>query len=109
GFAMAARGPGSGSGNSKPPVTGSSGPGSRAFTKDNFRANLGRLTGGIPEGADAHHVFPQKFEEQFRQAGINIHDPRYGTWWETMAHQRAGLMYNQQWKAFLRPGRSAEQ
>ncbi len=96
GFAMAAHGPVPGSAPSEP----------RPFTADNFRKNLGRLTGGTPEGADAHHVFPQKFEPDFRRAGINIHDPRYGAWWETTAHQQAGYEYNEQWQEFFRDNRT---
>ncbi|HEY8207039.1 MAG TPA: hypothetical protein VIG99_06150 [Myxococcaceae bacterium] len=90
GFAMASHGP----------VPGAD-PESRPFTADNFRKNLGRLTGGIPEGADAHHVFPQKYADKFTAAGINIHDPRYGAWWETTAHQRVGFEYNEQWRKFF--------
>jgi hypothetical protein len=79
---------------------------SRPFTADNIRTNLGRLTGGIPEGADAHHVFPQKLANYFKRAGINIHDPRYGAWWETKAHQQAGFAYNAQWGKFFERSRS---
>jgi hypothetical protein len=93
-FAMASHG--SGPGPDTPP------PKSRPFTANNFRTNLGRLTGGIPKGADAHHVFPQMFEENFTKAGLNIHDPRYGAWWETTAHQRAGYAYNVKWRQFFR-------
>ena len=76
--------------------------GLQAFTANNFRMNLGRRTGRIPEGAQAHHVFPVKFEEHFRMAGINVHDPRFGTWWETGAHQRRAHAYNEAWEVFFR-------
>jgi hypothetical protein len=100
GVAMAAHGPASG---------GASG--LRAFTEDNFRENLARVTGGAPKGAQAHHVFPQKFAPQFRKAGINIHDPRYGVWWETEAHQRLSFSYNAEWDDFFKanPSPSIEQ
>jgi hypothetical protein len=54
-------------------------------------------------------VFPQKFADKFTKAGINIHDPRFGAWWETKAHQQAGLAYNNAWRDFLGPERSAEE
>jgi hypothetical protein len=90
GFAMASHGP----------IPGASEE-LRAFTEDNFRANLARLTGIDPEGAQAHHVFPQKFAKQFKAAGINIHDPRFGAWWETKAHQRLSSAYNAEWEDLL--------
>src|SRR5690606_6974637 len=74
----------------------------KAFTKENFRENLGRMTGGIPEGAHAHHVLPVKFEKNFRKAGINIHEPRFGTWWQAGAHKAAARGYNARWREFFR-------
>ena len=81
----------------------------RVLTAGNFRTNLGRLTGRIPEGSQAHHVFPQRFAEQFGKSGINIHDPRFGAWWEAGAHQRASPAYNQAWERFLQSNPSTEQ
>ncbi|HYV46080.1 MAG TPA: hypothetical protein VFA20_14520 [Myxococcaceae bacterium] len=103
-FAMAGHGPGSGSSAPTPPKL-------RGFTEDNFRENLGRLTGHVPEGTDAHHVLPQEFRSQCRRAGINIDDPRYGAWWERTAHQQASSAYNNEWRKFFRnnPSPSAEQ
>jgi hypothetical protein len=82
-----------------------------SFTQGNFRENLARLTGGIPEGAQAHHVFPVRFEAQFSRAGINIHDPRFGAWWEAGAHGRAATAYNKAWERFfeLNPSPTSEQ
>lgn len=74
-----------------------------------LKARHRRLTGGIPEGAHAHHVFPQKFAEQFGRAGININDPRFGTWWEAGAHQRAASAYNAAWERFLQTNPSTGQ
>ena len=54
-------------------------------------------------------MFPQKFAVQFRKAGINIHDPRFGAWWETKAHQQAVFNYNAKWEQFMRGKRSAEE
>ncbi len=73
----------------------------RALTKENFRYNLSGLTGEIPEGAEAHHVFPQAFESEFNQVGLNIHDPKFGAWWEAGEHGRRAYEYNQRWRAFL--------
>ena len=50
----------------------------KSFTRNNFRDNLGRLTGGIPDGMQAHHTLPYAFETEFSRIGINVHDPKYG-------------------------------
>jgi hypothetical protein len=76
-------------------------PALRSFTASNFRTNLGRLTGGIREGAQAHHVFPQKFGAAFEKAGINIHDPRFGAWWESGSHLKNASSYNAAWSEFF--------
>ena len=72
----------------------------RSFTKSNFRHNLGQLTGKLPSNAQAHHVFPQKFADKF--AGkVNIHNPKYGAWWETSSHLKNARAYNQAWEQFF--------
>ncbi|MCC6811981.1 MAG: hypothetical protein IT381_31450 [Deltaproteobacteria bacterium] len=76
-------------------------PALRSFTAGNFRTNLARLTGGIPTGAEAHHVLPQAFETSFKRAGLNIHDPKFGSWWEAGAHRANASAYNQLWADFL--------
>ena len=86
-------------GGSRPPV----------FTARNFRANLAKLTGRMPENAQAHHIFPQRFEEQFRELGIDIHDPRFGTWWRRSEHARKALEYNEKWERFFSTKPSFEQ
>jgi RHS repeat-associated protein len=73
----------------------------RSFTKSNFRTNLGRLTGKVPTNAQAHHVFPQKYATRFSKAGINIHDPKFGAWWETTSHLKNASPYNNAWGAFF--------
>ncbi|MCC6215311.1 MAG: hypothetical protein IT376_10605, partial [Polyangiaceae bacterium] len=88
---------------------GGAGQAFKSFTQRNFRANPGRLTGSIPEGAQAHHVLPAKFEAQFGRARINIHDPRFGAWWEAGAHGRAVSAYNAAWESFLTSNPSPEQ
>jgi hypothetical protein len=54
-----------------------------------------------PPGKQAHHVIPQAVEEQARRAGINIHDPKYGSWWETGIHQSKSAEYGKKWKRFF--------
>src|SRR5262249_40129434 len=76
----------------------------RALTAANFRTNLARFTGTMPAAAQAHHVFPQAFEATFAKIGINIHDPRFGAWWDAAAHSRNSSAYNQDWADFLTTG-----
>jgi hypothetical protein len=83
--------------------------GFKAFTEGNFRENLARLTGRMPEGAHAHHVFPQEFVKEFRQAGINVQDPKFGAWWEQSSHLKNAVKYNMRWKAFLGGSPTLEQ
>jgi len=72
------------------------------FTKSNFRQNLIERTGYNPGGLfQAHHIFPQKFETIFSRVGIDIHDPIYGAWWETVSHQQNARAYNLAWEQFL--------
>ena len=85
---------------------GASGETFRSFTSGNFRENLSRLTGGIPEGAQAHHIFPQasEFADKFERLGINVHDPYFGAWWNGGAHNAASGEYNAAWRGFFRDG-----
>ncbi len=92
----APKAPDEGSGSSQ-----EAGGGFKPFTEGNFRENLARLTGRMPKGAHAHHVFPQQFERQFRNAGINVHDPKYGAWWEQSNHLKNAAKYNWRWKELL--------
>jgi len=72
------------------------------YTKSSFRKNLIKLTGNDPgELAQAHHVFPQQFITDFEKIGINIHEPQFGTWWETTSHLENAWEYNSQWGEFL--------
>ena len=75
----------------------------RDVAKDNFRDNLKKFTGKDP-GSDvqAHHVFPRKFEADFqREFGINVNDPRFGTWWEAVPHGKYSGLINEEWTAFF--------
>ncbi len=73
----------------------------RAFTSGNFRTNLERLTGSAPANSQAHHVFPQKFARRFKDLGIDIHDPKFGAWWESSSHLKNAKNYNQEWNTFF--------
>ena len=80
------------------------------FTKSNFRSNLIKATGLNPgKASQAHHVFPQKFESIFGSKGINIHDPKFGSWWETTSHLKNASGYNAAWETFLKTNPSQSQ
>lgn len=51
--------------------------------------------------AEAHHVLPQKFNQYFKNAGINIHDPKFGTWVEKASHRKWSYEYNKAWANFF--------
>jgi RHS repeat-associated protein len=83
----------------------------KPFTSANFRSNLVELTGENPAFAQAHHVFPQKasLAEQFGKAGIDIHNPIYGSWWNSTPglvgnHPSMASEYNKIWTDFFAPG-----
>ena len=65
-----------------------------------FRENLMRWTGKTEsevKGLQAHHVLPLKFKERFDQIpGLDINDPRFGTWVEK-DHQNWSDAYNKEW------------
>jgi RHS repeat-associated protein len=73
----------------------------KSFTRSNFRDNLGRLTGGIPDGMQAHHTLPYAFEKRFSDIGINIHDPKYGVWLDSKQHNKLSHKYNAEWEKFF--------
>jgi len=81
----------------------------KPFTQGNFRENLGILTGGIREGFDAHHVFPVALQPSFQRAGIDIHDPIYGAWWQWRTHRGGGTAYNKSWETFFTSNPTREQ
>ncbi len=83
--------------------------GFKPFTADNFRENLARLTGKMPEGAHAHHVFPQVLEKEFQRVGINIHDPKFGAWWQRSSHLKDAARYNALWRKFLERNPTVEE
>lgn len=74
----------------------------KALTRRNFRHNLMFLTQRNPgRNVHAHHVFPVELEAQFESAGIDIHDPRFGAWWEAGPHIDNAAAYNEQWRNFF--------
>ena len=80
-----------------------------SYSKDNFRRNLVKITGRDVKSADAHHIFPKKFEKNFNDAGIDIHDPQYGVWWEMHDHRKNSNPYNAEWEYFLKDGKTKEE
>lgn len=75
--------------------------GLKAFTQGNFRDNLATLTGQNPTSSHAHHVFPQKYADIFASKGINVHNPQYGSWWQSTSHLQNAYNYNAAWGNFL--------
>ena len=76
----------------------------KPFIKSYYRENLKIFTDTYPsKNIDAHHVFPQQFEESFFiKRRINIHEPQYLTWWEKIPHRTSANQYNQDWIRFMR-------
>lgn len=80
----------------------------KSFTKRNCRYNLSELTGGIPAyKVDAHHVLTQRHGKFFFDKGMNIHDPKYLTWWERSSHRRTAKAYNDAWLEYIGGNREA--
>ena len=80
-----------------------------------FRGNLQDLTKKTDEaieGMDAHHVFPQKFREEFKKIALGndwIDNPYYGAWWELHDHRRNARAYNKAWEKFLKTNPSFDE
>jgi hypothetical protein len=76
----------------------------KPFTSDYYRENLKILTNTYPPRTiEAHHVFPQQFEESFFiKRGVNIHEPQHLTWWEKTPHRSSAKHYNEEWIRFMR-------
>jgi len=76
----------------------------KSFTARNFRDNLARLTGRMPDSnVHAHHIFP-KGVKGFKNTSINPNDPRYGIWLDKDLHLGEGKAYNynKAWEKYLR-------
>ena len=73
----------------------------------NFRRNLISASGIDPgQAAQAHHVFPLKYANFFRSAGINPNS--YGAWWG-QGHLQNAYRYNQAWGQFFYSNPNANQ
>jgi len=81
------------------------------FARRGFREGLGERTGATPSNAHAHHNLPIKFEERFNKDGIDVHDPVYGSWWESQSHLSNAKGFNDRWQKFFNdnPEASKEQ
>ena len=82
----------------------------KSFTKGNARDNLITLTGRTPSSSThAHHVFPKSLVKDFSEYGINVHEPKYLTWWVSKTHLPNAKSYNKTWSEFLDTKPTTEQ
>ena len=91
------------------PAFGQVGGGTQYFTPVQIKY-LVQLSGQNPgSSAQGHHIFPVKFLKKFNAAGINIHNPAYGTWWSTTSHLQNAAAYNSAWQQYFMVNPSASQ
>lgn len=50
---------------------------------------------------DAHHIFPQRFKDDFLEKGIYINDPKYGIWLDASIHRKGAYAYNEAWEGVI--------
>ncbi len=84
----------------------------KSFTRGNFRHNLKVLTRvDAPSNVQAHHVLPISHQRHFDAVGINIHEPKWGAWWDGSIHPSSSSAYRKDWNAFfqLHPRATAAQ
>lgn len=76
-----------------------------------FRKGLETRTGIADlKGMEAHHVFPQTFHDIFmKRWGIDVWNPRYGSWVEASAHRHWSPAYNDAWRKFFESPHSIEE
>lgn len=82
----------------------------RSMTSANFRYNLKVQTkkeNNRMADYDAHHVMPKKFADFFQGKGLNIHNPRYGSWVQLNKHRREAYSYNLRWENWIDGHRTA--
>ncbi|WP_238329866.1 hypothetical protein, partial [Kytococcus schroeteri] len=76
----------------------------KKFTGGNFPHNPGVRagTGNIssPKDYHAHHNLPQKFQGYFSSRGLNIHNPKYGSWVWSSKHLADARRFNAHWEWF---------
>ncbi len=85
---------------------------SKSFSKGSFRNRLANLTETNPADTQAHHIFPQKFEERISELSggyIDVNDAKYGSWWKTTDHLRNAWKYNKEFEEFLRKSPNRDQ
>ncbi len=80
-------------------------------SQDVFRRGLGEHTGIVnPKGMEAHHIFPRSLGDKFMEKwGIDVWNPRYGSWVEASAHRHFSPGYNVAWKQFLKSPHTIEE
>ena len=76
-------------------------------TKSNYRQKALDYYESDGIGLEAHHVFPQKFADDFSKAGINIHDPKNIQLIDSTVHHMGSYRYNQLWSDFFRTNPNA--
>ena len=70
-------------------------------TKSNYRNNAKKYYNTDGVGQEAHHIFPQKFNDYFTDRGINIHAPQNIKFMQTSGHRANSYAYNQMWQSFI--------
>ena len=76
-------------------------------TKSNYRSNAKKYYGTDGVGQEAHHIFPQKFNNYFSDRGINIHAPQNIKFMQTAGHRNNSYAYNKMWESFVRDNPNA--
>jgi len=71
------------------------------YTARNFADNLRKIKPKPSPSHQAHHMLPQAFEDFFRSKGINIHDPRWGAWWDVPEHTQKWRAFNDEWEVWI--------
>ncbi len=53
----------------------------------------------------------QKFANWFAEKGLNVHDPRFGSWVDKASHTKWSYKYNKYWQEYIsnHPNASAKQ
>ncbi len=79
------------------------------YSSNNFARNLNEISPKPSPNHQAHHVFPQQKDlaERFNKAGIDIHHPKYGSWWDATPgkkgnHSSMSKSYNNEWDNWFR-------
>ena len=72
-----------------------------ACTKSNYRSNAKKYYDTDGVGQEAHHIFPQKFNNYFSDRGINIHASQNIKFMQPSGHRASSYAYNQMWQSFI--------